>query len=102
MLKVVTHVIWISLLNFFWYFPSGKIRPDTPTLVWTMSSLSSVVSDLVRAQMGESVPGSVTNEDLDRHVAELIIKEAKKKAELYMQTGIRAYTTNNLYANSSS
>lgn len=96
MLKVVTHVIWIS---FFWYFPSGKIRPDT---LWTMSSLSSVVSDLVRAQMGESVPGSVTNEDLDRHVAELIIKEAKKKAELYMQTGIRAYTTNNLYANSSS
>ncbi len=66
------------------------------------SSLSSVVSDLVRAQMGESVPSSVTNEDLDRHVAELIIREAKKKAELYLQTGIRAYTTNNQYANSSS
>jgi hypothetical protein len=66
------------------------------------ASLSSVVSDLVRAQMGESVPSSVTSEDLDRHVAELIIREAKKKAELYMQTGIRAYTTNNLYANSSS
>lgn len=47
--------------------------------------------------MGESVSGSVTNEDLDRHVAELIIKEAKKKAELYLKTGIRAFTTNNMY-----
>ena len=60
------------------------------------SSLSSVVSDLVRAQMGTSVPTSVTDEELDRHVAELIVREAKKKAELYMQSGIRAYTNNNL------
>ncbi|KAF9535714.1 hypothetical protein CPB83DRAFT_842209 [Crepidotus variabilis] len=60
------------------------------------SSLSSVVSGLVRAQMGASVPSSVTNDDLDRHVAELIVKEAKKKAELYMQKGVRAYTTNSL------
>jgi hypothetical protein len=60
------------------------------------SSLSSVVSDLVRAQMGTSVPSSVTDEELDRHVAELIVREAKKKAELYMQSGIRAYTNDNL------
>ena len=60
------------------------------------TSLSSVVSDLVRAQMGTSIPGSVTDEELDRHVAELIVREAKKKAELYMQSGIRAYTNNNL------
>ena len=60
------------------------------------SSLSSVVSDLVRAQMGTSLSSSVTDEELDRHVAELIVKEAKKKAELYMQSGIRAYTNNNL------
>ena len=39
------------------------------------TSLSSVVSDLVRAQMGTTVSSSVTDEDLDRHVAELILKE---------------------------
>jgi hypothetical protein len=55
------------------------------------TSLSSVVSGLVRAQMGTSVSSSITNEDLDRHVAELILKEAKKKADQYSQQGIRAY-----------
>lgn len=55
------------------------------------SSLSSVVSDLVRAQMGSSVSNVVTDEDLDRTVAELIVKEAKQKAERYLQDGVRAY-----------
>jgi len=55
------------------------------------TSLSSVVSGLVRAQMGKSVSSTVTDEDLDRHVAELILKEAKKKAEQYGQQGISAY-----------
>ncbi|KAH9164508.1 hypothetical protein EDB89DRAFT_413144 [Lactarius sanguifluus] len=54
-------------------------------------SLSSVVSSLVRAQMGVSVPTTVTDEDLDRHVADLILKEAKKKAEQYDKQGIQAY-----------
>ncbi|KAJ7170223.1 hypothetical protein C8R46DRAFT_896615 [Mycena filopes] len=56
-----------------------------------MSSLSSVVSNLVRASMGTSVSSQVTNEELDKHVAELILKEAKKKAERFGQDGIRAY-----------
>jgi len=56
-----------------------------------VGSLSSVVSGLVRAQMGKSVSSSVTDEDLDRHVAELILKEAKKKADQYSEQGIRAY-----------
>jgi hypothetical protein len=55
------------------------------------TSLSSVVSGLMRAQMGTSVSSSVTDEDLDRHVADLIRKEAKKKAEQYNQQGISAY-----------
>ena len=55
------------------------------------SSLSSVVSSLVRAQMGTSLPTNVSDEDLDRHVAELILKEAKKKADQYDKQGIRAY-----------
>jgi hypothetical protein len=56
-----------------------------------MSSLSSVVSNLVRAQMGTAVSPQVTDDDLDKAVAELILKEAKKKAERFGQDGIRAY-----------
>ncbi|KAG1848517.1 hypothetical protein DFJ58DRAFT_466320 [Suillus subalutaceus] len=55
------------------------------------SSLSSVVSNLVRASMGATVSPSITDDDLDRHVAELILREAKQKAESYGEVGIRAY-----------
>ena len=55
------------------------------------STLSSVVSNLVRAQMGSSLSPTVQDDDLDRHVAELILKEAKQKAERYGKDGIRAY-----------
>ena len=51
------------------------------------SSLSSVVSNLVRV----SEPNTITDEDLDRHIAELILKEAKQKAERYLKEGVRAY-----------
>ena len=54
-------------------------------------SLSSVVSNLVRASMGASVPSNVADDDLDRHVAELILKEAKQKLAKYNTDGIRAY-----------
>ena len=60
------------------------------------SSLSSVVSNLVRTSVGTSVSSNVTEDDLDRHVAELIVREAKKKAERYGQQGIRAYISSNL------
>ncbi|KAL4250314.1 hypothetical protein ABKN59_003171 [Abortiporus biennis] len=55
------------------------------------SSLSSVVSNLVRAQMGSAVSNTVTDEDLDKHIAELILKEAKQKAEQYGKEGFKAY-----------
>ena len=55
------------------------------------SSFSSVVSDLVRASMGSSIPDTVPDDELDRQVAELILKEAKQKAERYLQDGVRAY-----------
>ncbi|KAL5494835.1 hypothetical protein ACEPAI_297 [Sanghuangporus weigelae] len=55
------------------------------------SSLSSVVSDLVRASMGSSVPATVVDDELDRYVADLIIKEAKQKAERYLEEGVQAY-----------
>lgn len=60
-------------------------------LAMSHSTLSSVVSNLVRAQMGSSVTPTVQDDDLDRHVAELILKEAKQKAARYQQDGIRAY-----------
>jgi hypothetical protein len=44
--------------------------------------------------MGTSVSNTVTDDDLDRHVAELILKEAKQKAERYGKDGIRAYLPN--------
>jgi hypothetical protein len=55
------------------------------------SSLNTVVSSLIRASMGASVSPTVVDEELDRHVAELILKEAKSKAEKYAKEGIRAY-----------
>ena len=56
------------------------------------NSLSFVVSSLVRAQMGAAVPATVDDGDLDRHVAELIMKEAKEKASKYAASeGIRAF-----------
>jgi len=55
-------------------------------------SLSSVVSNLVRAQMGTSVPTAVPDDDLDQHVAQLILKEARQKEARYKgKDGIRAY-----------
>ena len=55
------------------------------------SSLSSVVSGLVRAQMGSSVSNNVQDDEVDRYVQELILKEAKQKAEQYGSLGIQAY-----------
>lgn len=73
----------------------GQHPPISPLLIppttMSKSSLSSVVSNLVRASMGASVPSTVPDDDLDRHVAELILKEAKQKAEKYAKEGIRAY-----------
>lgn len=58
----------------------------------TMSnSLSSVVSGLVRAQMGATLSPMVNDSDLDAHVAALILKEAKQKAERYGTEGVKAY-----------
>ncbi|KAJ7597773.1 hypothetical protein C8J56DRAFT_1001552 [Mycena floridula] len=60
------------------------------------SSLSSVVSTLVRASIGPTMSSTVTDEDLDRHVKELLVKDAKKRAERYGQQGIRAYLSSSI------
>lgn len=41
--------------------------------------------------MGSAVPTTVQDEDLDKHVADLILKEAKQKADSYSKLGIKAY-----------
>ena len=64
---------------------------STRTSMPGASSLSSVVSGLVRAQVGSSVPSSVQEDEVDRYVQELILKEAKQKAERYDNLGIQAY-----------
>ena len=51
--------------------------------------------------MGTSVSSNVTDQELDRHVAELILKEAKQKAEKYLKDGVKAYLPDTSYVNSS-
>lgn len=64
----------------------------TSTIPMATRSLSSVVSNLVRAQMGASVPTALPDDDLDQHVAQLILKEARQKEARYKGgDGIRAY-----------
>jgi hypothetical protein len=55
------------------------------------SSLSSVVSGLVRVQMGSSVPNSTQEDQVGRYVQGLILKVAKQKAERYGNLGIQVY-----------
>lgn len=77
----------------------GLLPPEPhrhrPRLSMSKSTLSSVVSNLVRASMGASVSNAVPDDDLDRHVAELILNEAKQKAERYGSEGYKAYLPQN-------
>ena len=72
-------------------FPLPQLPPVHHTSMSGASSLSSVVSGLVRAQMGSSIPSSVQEDEVDRYVQELILKEAKQKAERYGTLGVQAY-----------
>lgn len=80
-----------SQLRVSWGLPTAHITMATSKTNASSSSLSTVVSNLVRAQMGSAVSSTVTDEDLDRHIAELILKEAKQKAEKYGREGVKAY-----------
>ncbi len=54
------------------------------------SALDVVVNQLVRASVG-GVPSTLPDEDLDKYVADLILKEASDKNKIYNKEGIRAY-----------
>jgi hypothetical protein len=57
------------------------------------SGLSSAVSDLMRAAAGGDT-SKVADEDLDKYVADMLLKEAKAKNKKYNDVGIRAYLPN--------
>jgi len=60
------------------------------------SSLSSIVSHLVRSQLGSTSSNStpldqVPDSELDRHVADLLLAEARSKDKEWNNSGVRAY-----------
>ena len=65
--------------------PSSQRKPLTISV--------SVVSDLVRASMGSAVAKTVTDEDLDRHIGEIIRKQNDTKGMAFAHTFLRAITT---------
>ncbi|CAG8759959.1 2662_t:CDS:2, partial [Racocetra persica] len=69
--------------------PPVQPPDDQPTK--PKSALDIVVNQLVRASVGGNIPSSLSDEDLDKYVADLIMKEASAKNKLYNKEGIRAY-----------
>ncbi|KAF9917057.1 hypothetical protein BX616_002036 [Lobosporangium transversale] len=58
------------------------------------STLSSIVSNLVRAAIGGN-HHDVPDHDLDKYVADMIMKSAEATEQKYRTTGVDAYTNNN-------
>ncbi|CAG8552606.1 793_t:CDS:2 [Paraglomus occultum] len=54
------------------------------------SALDIAVSQLVRAAVG-GIPSSIPDEDLNKYVADLILKEAEAKNLKYKKEGVRAF-----------
>jgi len=54
-------------------------------------SLSSIVASLVRAQVGASSASVPDDDQLDRHVADLLLQEARHKDSQWGDRGTRAY-----------
>lgn len=59
------------------------------------NALSNVVSDLIRAAAGSSAR-NVSDADVDKYVADLILKEAQEKRKKYDVLGVKAYQPNGL------
>ncbi|GBC07155.1 hypothetical protein RclHR1_00730004 [Rhizophagus clarus] len=57
------------------------------------SALDVAVNQLVRASVG-GVPSTISDESLDKYVADLILKEAAAKNKQYNKEGVRAYLPN--------
>lgn len=64
----------------------GGSSTSTLTLPSSTMSLNSVVNNLVRAAAG--IPADISDGDLDRHVAELLAKEAKERDAKWSEIGL--------------
>lgn len=64
--------------------------PQKKELPKPKSALDAVVNQLVRASVG-GVPSEISDENLDKYVADLILKEAAAKNKQYNREGVRAY-----------
>jgi hypothetical protein len=54
------------------------------------NAVNSIVSDLIRAAAGSSAT-NVSDQDIDKYVADLILKEAEEKRKKYNDIGVKAY-----------
>lgn len=67
------------------------------SLFFSMSNnaVNSVVANLIRAAAGSSAK-NVSDQDVDKYVADLILKEAQEKRTKYDKVGVEAYQPNGL------
>src|SRR3954447_23840719 len=65
-------------------------KPSKNEISRPKSALDAVVNQLVRASVG-GVPSTIPDDDLDKYVADLILKEAAVKNKQYNKEGVRAY-----------
>lgn len=59
------------------------------------NAVNDVVANLIRAAAGSSAK-DVSDQDVDKYVADLILKEAEEKRNKYKQVGVQAYQPNGL------
>lgn len=55
------------------------------------SALDAAVNKLVRAALGTEAD-TIADDQLDKYVADLILKDAKRKEARYKELGVSAYT----------
>lgn len=59
------------------------------------NAVNDVVSELIRAAAG-SKARYVSDQDVDKYVADLILKEAEEKRKKYNKVGVQAYQPDGL------
>lgn len=69
---------------------AGPSRASSSGGATNYGSLSDIVSSLTRAQVG-SAAASVADDELDKHIAEMLLKEAKQKDQMWGERGTKAY-----------
>ncbi|KAI8967233.1 hypothetical protein BDF20DRAFT_840319 [Mycotypha africana] len=75
-----------------------KRNVNTKTGSTGSKAVSSIVDDLIRASAGAGAK-NIADEDLDKYVADLILKEAQEKRKKYEKVGIQAYEPSSSRAN---